>query len=77
MVRSLEAVVPTRPQARRANRVWSAVDAAIVEAGAEHPDRWPKGLLTALAQEHGVSVSHVHTRRRSLLPGVRSLRGSS
>ena len=76
MGRKSKSVVSTRPQLRHANRIRSALDVAIIAAGEAHPMRWPRGLLTTIAQQHNVSVSHAHGRRRNLLPGVSSANGT-
>ena len=77
MGRKPKSNVPTRPQLRYANQIRNALDLAIIAAGEVYPKSWPRGLLTAIARKHDVSVSHAHARRQNLLPGVRSANGTS
>ena len=76
MRRKSKSVVSTRPRLRHANRIRSPLDVANIAAGEAHPMRWPRGLLTTIAQKHNVSVSHAHARQPNLLPGVSSANGT-
>ncbi|WP_413439744.1 hypothetical protein [Synechococcus sp. MIT S9509] len=48
------------------------MDEAIYEAAEQHPDIWPRGLITKIADELGVTPAEVRRERTILLPGVKS-----
>ena len=50
------------------------LDEAIYEAAEQHPDLWPRGLITKIAADLGVSPATVRRERSILLPGVKSSR---
>ncbi len=50
------------------------LDEAIYEAAEQHPDLWPRGLITKIATDLGVSPATVCRERSILLPGVKSSR---
>ena len=62
----------TAEQSRRARLVKIDLDEAIYEAAEQHPDIWPRGLLTKIATELGVTPATVRRERTLLLPGVKS-----
>lgn len=71
-----EVIVPISRGRRTGDRVRTALDQAIVDVAAQHPTVWPRGLITTIAEAHGVRPAKVHARRRLLLPGTRSARGN-
>ena len=62
----------TAKQSRRARLAKIDLDEAIYEAAEQHPDIWPRGLLTKIATELGVTPATVRRERTLLLPGVKS-----
>ena len=48
------------------------LDQAIFDAAEQHPDIWPRGLITKIAREFGVTPATVRRERTILLPGVKS-----
>ncbi|ABI47777.1 hypothetical protein sync_1120 [Synechococcus sp. CC9311] len=62
----------TTKQSRRAHLVKIDLDEAIYEAAEQHPDVWPRGLITRIATELGVTPAIVRRERTILLPGVKS-----
>ena len=62
----------TSEQSRLAHLVKIDLDEAIYEAAEQHPDVWPRGLITRIATELGVSPAIVRRERTILLPGVKS-----
>ncbi len=62
----------TAEQSRRAHLVKIDLDEAIYEAAEQHPDVWPRGLITRIANELGVTPAIVRRERTILLPGVKS-----
>ncbi|WP_114994547.1 hypothetical protein [Synechococcus sp. UW179A] len=57
-------------QSRRLAKI--DLDEAIYEAAEQHPDIWPRGLITKIATELGVTPATVRRERTILLPGVKS-----
>ncbi|AKN60056.1 hypothetical protein WB44_01765 [Synechococcus sp. WH 8020] len=62
----------TSEQSRLAHLVKIDLDEAIYEAAEQHPDVWPRGLITRIATELGVTPAIVRRERTILLPGVKS-----
>ena len=62
----------TSEQSRLAHLVQIDLDEAIYEAAEQHPDVWPRGLITRIATELGVTPAIVRRERTILLPGVKS-----
>ena len=62
----------TAEQSRRARLAKIDLDEAIYEAAEQHPDIWPRGLITKIATELGVTPATVRRERTMLLPGVKS-----
>ena len=62
----------TSEQSRLAHLVKIDLDEAIYEAAEQHPDVWPRGLITRIATELGVTPASVRRERTILLPGVKS-----
>ena len=62
----------TSEQSRLAHHVKIDLDEAIYEAAEQHPDVWPRGLITRIATELGVTPAIVRRERTILLPGVKS-----
>ena len=62
----------TSEQRRLAHLVKIDLDEAIYEAAEQHPDVWPRGLITRIATELGVTPAIVRRERTILLPGVKS-----
>ena len=62
----------TAEQSRRARLTKIDLDEAIYEAAEQHPDIWPRGLITKIADELGVTPAEVRRERTILLPGVKS-----
>ncbi len=62
----------TSEQSRLAHLVKIDLDEAIYEAAEQHPDVWPRGLITRIAKELGVTPAIVRRERTILLPGVKS-----
>lgn len=62
----------TTEQSRLADLVKIDLDEAIYEAAEQHPDVWPRGLITRIATELGVTTAIVRRERTILLPGVKS-----
>ncbi len=64
----------TAEQIRRERLAKIDLDEAIYEAAEQHPDLWPRGLITKIATDLGVSPATVRRERSILLPGVKSSR---
>ncbi len=62
----------TAEQSRRPHLVKIDLDEAIYEAAEQHPDVWPRGLITRIATELGITPAIVRRERTILLPGVKS-----
>ena len=62
----------TAKQSRCARLAKIDLDEAIYEAAEQHPDIWPRGLITKIADELGVTPAEVRRERTILLPGVKS-----
>ena len=62
----------TAKQSRRARLAKIDLDEAIYEAAEQHPDIWPRGLITKIANDLGVTPGTVRRERTILLPGVKS-----
>ena len=62
----------TAKQSRRARLAKIDLDEAIYEAAEQHPDIWPRGLITKIASDLGVTPAMVRRERAILLPGVKS-----
>ncbi|QNI56194.1 hypothetical protein SynBIOSE41_03725 [Synechococcus sp. BIOS-E4-1] len=62
----------TAEQSRRARLAKIDLDEAIYEAAEQHPDIWPRGLITKIATELGVTPATVRRERTMLLPGLKS-----
>ena len=62
----------TAEQSRRARLAKIDLDEAIYEAAEQHPDIWPRGLITKIASDLGVTPETVRRERAILLPGVKS-----
>ena len=62
----------TAEQSRPARLVKIDLDEAIYEAAEQHPDIWPRGLITKIASDLGVTPATVRRERTILLPGVKS-----
>ena len=62
----------TAKQSRRARLAKIDLDEAIYEAAEQHPEIWPRGLITKIASDLGVTPATVRRERAILLPGVRS-----
>ena len=65
----------TSEQSRLAHLVKIDLDEAIYEAAEQHPDIWPRGLITKIASDLGVTPATVRRERTMLLPGVKSSHG--
>ena len=62
----------TAEQSRRVRLAKIDLDEAIYEAAEQHPDIWPRGLITKIASDLGVTPATVRRERTILLPGVKS-----
>ena len=62
----------TTKQSCRARLAKIDLDEAIYEAAEQHPEIWPRGLITKIASDLGVTPATVRRERAILLPGVRS-----
>ena len=62
----------TEQECRRARLAKIDLDEAIYEAAEQHPDIWPRGLITKIVSDLGVTPATVRRERTILLPGVKS-----